>query len=79
MDTRPLRSASKYRPVAAGDRDNAVMSDDEQDAWQLHHHGSSWEEIGADMGCSPAAARSLAAAYERRTDTAAQAEQNALF
>lgn len=55
------------------------MSDDEQDAWQLHHHGSSWEEIGADMGCSPAAARSLAAAYERRTDTAAQAEQNALF
>ncbi|MBS2993038.1 hypothetical protein AC1659_27465 [Rhodococcus erythropolis] len=55
------------------------MNDDEHDAWQLHHHGSSWEDIGTDMGCSPAAARSLAAGYERRTDTAAQAEQTALF
>ena len=55
------------------------MNDDEHDAWQLHHHGSSWEDIGTDRGCSPAAARSLAAGYERRTDTAAQAEQTALF
>jgi len=55
------------------------MNDDEHDAWQLHHHGSTWEEVGTEMGCSPAAARSLATAYERRTDSAADQAQNALF
>lgn len=55
------------------------MTDDERDAWQLHHHGSTWEEVGTEMGCSPTAARSLATAYERRTDSAADQAQNALF
>ena len=56
------------------------MSDDERDAWQLHHrHGASWEDIGTEMGCSPTTAQTLAAAYEKRTDTAAQNAQNVLF
>jgi len=55
------------------------MSDDEHDAWQLHHHGASWEDIGTEMGCSQATAQTLAAAYEKRTDTAAQDAQNVLF
>ncbi|GCB59512.1 MULTISPECIES: hypothetical protein [Rhodococcus erythropolis group] len=53
--------------------------DDEHDAWQLHHHGASWEDIGIEMGCSPTTAQTLAAAYEKRTDTAAHDAQNALF
>lgn len=55
------------------------MNDDEHDAWLLHHHGASWEDIGTDMGCSPAAAQTLAAAYEKRTDIAAQNAQDTLF
>ncbi|MCJ0949962.1 hypothetical protein MTX37_28990 [Rhodococcus sp. ARC_M8] len=55
------------------------MSDDEHDAWQLHHHGASWEDIGTDMGCSPTTAQTLAAAYEKRTDSAAAQTQNTLF
>ncbi len=55
------------------------MSDDEHDAWQLHHHGASWEDIGTEMGCSPTTAQTLAAAYEKRTDNAAAQTQNALF
>ncbi|MFD9683896.1 hypothetical protein ACFWAD_28750 [Rhodococcus sp. NPDC059969] len=55
------------------------MSDDEHDAWQLHHHGASWDDIGTEMGCSPTTARTLATAYEKRTDTAAAQTQNALF
>lgn len=55
------------------------MNDDERDAWQMHHTGSSWEVVGQEMGCSPATAEALAAAYEKRTDNAAENEQNALF
>ncbi len=47
------------------------MNDDERDAWQLHHHGADWDEIGTEMGCSPTTAQTLAAAYEKRTDNAA--------
>ena len=53
--------------------------DDEHDAWQLHHHGASWEDIGTDMGCSPSTAQTLAAAYEKRTDSAAAQTQTPLF
>ncbi|AUS35786.1 hypothetical protein C1M55_31525 (plasmid) [Rhodococcus qingshengii] len=53
--------------------------DDEHDAWQMHISGESWDQIGIEMGCSGAAAQSLASAYERRTDAAAQATQNTLF
>ncbi|WP_179154694.1 hypothetical protein [Rhodococcus erythropolis] len=55
------------------------MSDDEYDAWQMHSSGESWDQIGIEMGCSGAAAQSLACAYERRTDAAAQEAQNILF
>jgi len=55
------------------------MNDDEHDAWQLHHHGARWEDIGTEMGCSPTAAQTLAAAYEKRTDAAAHTAQNTLF
>ncbi|QXC46876.1 ISL3 family transposase (plasmid) [Rhodococcus qingshengii] len=55
------------------------MNDDERDAWQLHHHGVDWDEIGTEMGCSPTAAQTLAAAYEKRTDAAAHTAQNTLF
>ncbi|MFF1555490.1 hypothetical protein ACFVX3_31155 [Rhodococcus erythropolis] len=55
------------------------MNDDEHDAWQLHHHGASWEDIGMEMGCSPTTAQTLATAYEKRTDSAAAHTQTALF
>lgn len=55
------------------------MSDDEHDAWQMRQSGSSWEDVGIDMGCTAATARSLATAYEQRTDSAAENEQNTLF
>ncbi|MCW2092985.1 UNVERIFIED_ORG: hypothetical protein M2328_006338 [Rhodococcus erythropolis] len=55
------------------------MTDDEHDAWQLHHHGADWDEIGTEMGCSPTTAQTLAAAYEKRTDNAAAQTQNTLF
>ncbi|MCD2158099.1 hypothetical protein LQL77_30840 [Rhodococcus cerastii] len=55
------------------------MNDDEHDAWRMHISGESWDQIGIEMGCSGAAAQSLASAYERRTDAAAQAAQNTLF
>ncbi|WP_435369475.1 DnaB-like helicase N-terminal domain-containing protein [Rhodococcus erythropolis] len=55
------------------------MNDDEHDAWQLHHHGADWDEIGTEMGCSPTTAQTLAAAYEKRTDNAAAQTQNTLF
>lgn len=55
------------------------MNDDERDAWQMHQNGSSWEDISLDMGCTTATAKALAAAYEKRTDNAAEGEQNALF
>lgn len=56
-----------------------MNDDDERDAWQMHQNGSSWEDISLDMGCSPATAEVLAAAYEKRTDNAAEDEQNTLF
>lgn len=55
------------------------MNDDEHDAWQMHQNGSSWEDIGIEMGCTEAAARSFAAGYEQRTDNAAKSAQNTLF
>jgi hypothetical protein len=53
--------------------------DDERDAWQMHSDGASWDQIGIEMGCSGAAAQTLAAEYERRTDIAAQNAQDTLF
>ena len=55
------------------------MNDDKHDAWQMHISGESWDQIGIEMGCSVAAAQSLASAYERRTDAAAQNDQCTLF
>lgn len=55
------------------------MNDDERDAWQMRCDGASWDQIGIEMGCSGAAAQSLATEYERRTDAQAAAEQTELF
>jgi len=55
------------------------MNDDQRDAWQMHQNGSSWEDISLDMGCTPATAEALAAAYEQRTDADAENAQNFLF
>ncbi len=33
--------------------------DDEHDAWQLHHHGASWEDIGIEMGAAHDAQNAL--------------------
>ncbi|WP_172937289.1 hypothetical protein [Rhodococcus sp. MS16] len=55
------------------------MNDDERDAWQMRCDGASWDQIGIEMGCSGAAAQSLATEYERRTDVAAQNAQDTLF
>lgn len=53
--------------------------DDDFDAWRMHQDGASWSEIAHEMGCTSAAAQAFAAAYEQRTDDAAQLEQNTLF
>lgn len=53
--------------------------DNERDAWQMRNDGTSWDQIGIEMGCSPATAQSLAAAYERRTDEQAAQHQTELF
>ena len=54
-------------------------TDDERDAWRMHSDGASWDQIGIEMGCSGAAAQTLAAEYERRTVAAAQNAQDTLF
>ena len=54
-------------------------TDDERDAWQMHSDGASWDQIGIEMGCSSTTAQTLAAEYERRTDTAAQNAHDTLF
>jgi len=55
------------------------MNEDEHDAWQLHHRGASEEAIGTEMGRNPTTAQTLAAAYEKRTDSAAAQTQTTLF
>ncbi|NHE68820.1 hypothetical protein G9U53_31395 [Rhodococcus sp. D-46] len=39
-----------------------TVNDDVHDAWQLHHHGADWDEIGTEIGCSPTTAQTFAAA-----------------
>ncbi|AHK35342.1 hypothetical protein OPAG_08141 [Rhodococcus opacus PD630] len=54
-------------------------TDDERDAWQLHQRGMSWAQVGREIGCTEAAARAFAAAYQQRTDAAADEAQISLF
>lgn len=56
-----------------------MNTDDEREAWNLNQDGASWEQIGIEMGCTAATARSLAAEYVRRTDAQAAAGQTELF
>ncbi|MGG7104613.1 MULTISPECIES: hypothetical protein [Rhodococcus] len=56
-----------------------MNTDDEREAWDRQQDGASWDQIGIEMGCTPATARSFAAEYERRTDAQAAAQQTELF
>lgn len=58
---------------------NSIHTDDERDAWNLHEAGLSWTQIGREIGCTESAARAFAAAYQQRTDAAANENQGALF
>ncbi|SCC69067.1 hypothetical protein GA0061093_12716 [Rhodococcus qingshengii] len=79
LSTYSFLKAAKLRRSPLEQTGTQTMTDDERDAWQLHHHGADWDEIGTEMGCSPTAAQTLAAAYEKRTDAAAHTAQNTLF
>ncbi|WP_370185898.1 hypothetical protein [Rhodococcus wratislaviensis] len=54
-------------------------TDDERDAWHLHESGLSWAQVGREIGCTESAARAFAAAYQQRTDAAADEAQISLF
>ncbi|PQP14035.1 hypothetical protein [Rhodococcus opacus] len=54
-------------------------TDDERDAWQLHESGLAWAQVGREIGCTESAARAFAAAYQQRTDAAADEAQISLF
>lgn len=58
---------------------NSIHTDDERDAWNLHEDGLSWIQVGREIGCTESAARAFAAAYQQRTDAAANEHQGALF
>ena len=59
--------------------DHHVHTDDERDAFQLHDSGLTWTQIAHEIGCTEGAAKAFAAAYQQRTDTAADEAQISLF
>ncbi len=48
-------------------------------AWQMHHDGHSWSEIGRELGCDATVARAMADRYRRHLDSDAHAAQFPLF
>ncbi|ABG94967.1 hypothetical protein RHA1_ro03164 [Rhodococcus jostii RHA1] len=56
-----------------------LTTDDEHDAWQLRESGLSWAQVGHEIGCTESTARAFAAAYQQRTDAAANKAQISLF
>ena len=59
--------------------DHHVHTDDERDAFQLHESGLTWAQVGREIGCTESVARAFAAAYQQRTDAAADEDQISLF
>lgn len=48
-------------------------------AWQMHHDGHPWDEIGHELGCDGHLARAMAERYRRGLDSDAHAAQFSLF
>lgn len=54
-------------------------ADDGRWAADAHDDGRSWTDIAAELGCSPAAARNLAATYLEDLQARQQQDQPTLF